>query len=250
MKEIVLMYHDVYNSSESESGFQFPTSFPYKVNAREFEKHVQYAYNYCKHHNLSLDSIKFSFDDGGESFLTIIAPILEKYGFKGIFCISTKLIGADKFLTKNQIKELHNRGHLIASHSHTHPKNMSVLSMQELLFEWQTSIKLLEEIIQEPITMASVPSGYSSATVIHSALLSGITTLYTSKPTTQITRYKDIDIIGRFVVHNNTSLDVVRTIISKSVYRTKHLLKWHIIGLAKKILGPYYNRIKDRCFKN
>lgn len=250
MKKIVLMYHDVYNSSVSESGFQFQTSFPYKVSAQEFEKHVQYAHNYCKLHNLSLDSINFSFDDGGESFLIVIAPILEKYGFKGIFCISTQLIGTDKFLTRDQIKELHNRGHVIASHSHTHPKNMSVLSMQELLTEWQLSKNILEEIIQKPITIASVPSGYSSANVIKSALSSGITTLYTSKPTSQITHYNDMDVVGRFVVHHNTMLDDVRKIISMPAYRTKQLLKWYVICLAKKIFGRYYNRIKARCFKH
>ena len=92
MRKIVLMYHDVYSDSETESGFQFPTSFPYKISAEKFESHVKLAHTYCKQNNLSLDSVEFTFDDGGVSFYTVIAPILEKYGFKGVFFILMTII--------------------------------------------------------------------------------------------------------------------------------------------------------------
>lgn len=249
MRQIVLMYHDVYSSSESESGFQFPTSFPYKTSADKFESHVKYAYNYCKENNLPTDSIEFTFDDGGESFHRVIAPILDKYGFKGIFFISTSYIGAEKFITKEQIKSLYQRGHIIASHSHSHPRNMTLLSEQEILKEWKESKSILEEIIQAPITTASVPSGYCSKSIIEAAKESGIKTLYTSKPTNRSLFSGDITIIGRYVVHCNTTLNIVIKIISNKWYRGWLLARWGILNLAKKILGANYNKIKKRILR-
>lgn len=155
---IRIMYHDVYRSIVQESGFQFSTSFPHKINATKFEEHVKFVLNYCKQNNLSQDNIEFTFDDGGESFHSVIAPILEKYGFRGIFFISTSYIGTDKFLTVEQVKALYQQGHIVASHSHTHPRNMTGLSVNELLKEWKTSVQILEEIIQAPVTIASIPS--------------------------------------------------------------------------------------------
>ena len=84
MKKIVLMYHDVYCIAETESGFQYPTSFLYKVGADQFESHVCFARDYCNLRGIPLNTIEFTFDDGGESFYRVIAPILEKYGFKDI----------------------------------------------------------------------------------------------------------------------------------------------------------------------
>ena len=168
MKKIVLMYHDVYCIAETESGFQYPTSFLYKVGADQFESHVCFARDYCNLRGIPLNTIEFTFDDGGESFYRVIAPILEKYGFKGVFFISTSFIDTEKFLTKEQVVSLHQRGHIIASHSHSHPRNMTKLSMSELLFEWKTSKEILENILHTPITIASIPSGYSSSNVVPS----------------------------------------------------------------------------------
>ena len=84
--------------------------------------------------------VLFTFDDGGISFLTIIAPILEKYNQKGIFFISTQYIDTPLFLTKKQIKELRERGHIIGSHSHSHPQNISELANSDLLEEYKNEI--------------------------------------------------------------------------------------------------------------
>lgn len=246
MSKIVLMYHDVYSDSETESGFQFPTSYPYKISADKFESHVKFAFNYCKQANLPLDCVEFTFDDGGESFHRVIAPILEKYGFKGIFFISTSYIGADKFLNKEQIKDLHQRGHTIAAHSHTHPRNMTLLSEQDLLYEWNTSVSILKDIIQSPIIVASIPSGFCSEMVVNTAIKSGIRVLYTSKPTDVVSMVGDVVLVGRYVVHCNTTLNIICKIISSRMYRMCLLLKWSLISIAKSLLGSHYNQIK-RC---
>ena len=64
--------------------------------------------------------VLFTFDDGGVSFVTKAAPILEKYGHKGVFFVSTKYIGTPGVLSAGQVKELELRGHVVGTHSHSH----------------------------------------------------------------------------------------------------------------------------------
>ena len=245
----MLMYPDVYSSTEKESGFQFPTSYPYKISVTKFEEQVRFAHNYCKQNNLSKDIIEFTFDDGGESFYRIAAPILEKYGFRGVFFISTSHIGTDKFLTAEQVKALHQQGHIVASHSHSHPRNMTELSVNDLLNEWRTSVQILEDIIRVPVMIASIPSGYNSKEVTDTAAQAGIKILYTSKPTIKSIHTIGIVLIGRYVIHSNTSIETFGKIISSANYRRKMLYRWKLINCAKKILGTRYNNIKNSLFR-
>ncbi|MBO5732291.1 MAG: polysaccharide deacetylase family protein [Alistipes sp.] len=249
MSKIVLMYHDVYRDSETESGFQFPTSYPYKVSAAEFEKHVRLAYDYCHEHGIAQSSVEFSFDDGGESFYSVAAPILEKYGFRGIFFISTSYLASDKFMTAEQVRELHERGHIIASHSHSHPRNMTRLGVEELRNEWCTSLRILSEIVGEPVRTASIPSGFNSKEVIATAKEAGITTLYTSAPSDRVRNYEGMTIIGRYVVLCNTSTSAVHSIISSRCRRLRLSLRAQLLALAKKVLGANYNRIKTKIVR-
>lgn len=244
MSKIVLMYHDVYKQTDAESGFFSHSSSLYKISAECFECQVRVVSYYCKQHNLPLDFVEFTFDDGGESFYTTIAPILEKYGFKGIFFVSTAYVDTEKFLTREQIKQLSQRGHIVASHSHTHPKNMTKLSMEDLLKEWTISKQILESIVQSPITIASIPSGYNSMDVTISAMKAGIRTLYTSKPTTKLARAIDITLVGRYAVHCNTKISTIYKILSNDLYRKILLLKYKLISFSKIVLGKYYEKVK------
>ena len=245
MKKIALMYHDVYRELDTESGLEILGANLYKINIAKFEEHVQLAHNYCTQKGIPKESIEFTFDDGGESFYSVIAPILEKYGFTGVFFISTAYIGSSKFLAIEQVKSLHDRGHVIASHSHSHPCNMTKLSVEELISEWETSIGILEQIIQEPVTVASIPSGFYSKKVVEAASIAGIKKLYTSKPTSKISIVKNITLIGRYVVHQNTTLSTINDIISNSWVRRGLFIRWMLVRMAKCLLGDNYIRFKD-----
>ena len=71
--------------------------------------------------------IALTFDDGFAHHLTLVAPLLEKYGYTGAFSIVTDSIGVrEGRLTWDEVRELKARGHDIFSHSCTHP-NLSKL---------------------------------------------------------------------------------------------------------------------------
>lgn len=237
---INLMYHDIVTNSDETSGFQNQSAFQYKVLDKDFEEQVR---------QLTENDVIFTFDDGGESFLTIAAPILEKYGHRGVFFITTQYLGNPGFLTERQVLELYSRGHVLGSHTHTHPVNISKESKKEIEDEWRTSIKILSEIIGQPVHVASIPNGNGSKMVYECARKAGITDIYTSIPTTTQIVSNGLTVWGRYVIHNNTSLTDVNRIVSDKRYRDKEYCKWFFLSLVKKSLGPFYKTIKKVIVK-
>lgn len=238
------MYHCVYKESTAESGFQNDSALTYKVREDKFEEHVKSISEYLEKNNLSKETVEFTFDDGGVSFYTIIAPILEKYGFKGVFFIATKYIDTPLFLTRAQVKELDEHGHIIASHSDSHPPRIDQLEYEDVKNEWEDSCNKLSGIIDHRVSIASVPNGNCSKKVSRAASDAGVTILYTSEPTTRTKEKYGVKHIGRYVVHSNTSTNVVLNIISKEKYRRKLSIRYGIIQFAHSLLGNNYNKVK------
>src|SRR5207253_6097141 len=99
-----------------------------------------------------------TFDDGGRSAATRIAPALEGRDWRGHFFITTNLIGEPEFVDREQVQTLSAAGHVVGSHSHTH-RNMTRLPEPALRDEWCRSRDILEQILQEPVTAVSIPTG-------------------------------------------------------------------------------------------
>ena len=234
---VVLMYHDIVTENDKSSGFQNKNAFQYKVEEAAFEEHVK---------ALQGKDVVFTFDDGGESFITKAAPILEKYGFKGVFFISTKYIGTPGFLTAGQVKELAERGHVVGSHSHTHPEIFTKLSSEEIKQEWQLSSQVLKDILGDGDHTASIPNGYASKEILDAAIQYGFNTIYTSQPTAKTKAYKNSRLIGRYVVLDGMSTqDVLRMVTSKGC-QMKMAAKWHLLNVVKKVLGESYDTVKAK----
>lgn len=243
------MYHDVYRGSTSESGFQNDTAIKYKVRASDFENQVATINDYLKSHNLPKDSVEFTFDDGGESFLTIIAPILEKYGFRGKFYISTGKIGTKGFLNEAQVKELHSKGHIVGSHSHSHPERMSAMSKDEIDHEWNQSQNILKEILGFSPKYASIPNGYQSKAILESMISSGITVIDTSATTTRQRRFKSALVRGRYAVTDDMTVSQLMKLLNSPAYRFKIAMRWYALSFAKKMLGNTYLSIRSKLVK-
>lgn len=240
------MYHDLYHRDKCESGFQNSTALKYKVSGEAFEAHVKAIAKYIESAHLQTDIVDFTFDDGGVSFLTIAAPILEKYGFKGKFYISTAYLGSKGFLSKEQVRELYQRGHYVGSHSHTHPERMCILTDEQIGKEWAVSQAILKEIIGCSPNLASIPNGYSSRRVIDCMLKSGIYLVDTSAITTQIKRYKSATIRGRYAITEETTVDNIIQLVSSPFYRFNKWVRYEILEIAKVVLGNSYLIIRKK----
>lgn len=242
------MYHDVFVHDTNESGFLRECDLPYKMKASAFEEQVKAISDYCETVGLPKDYVVFTFDDGGKSFHRVIAPILEKYDYKGLFFVTTKYVGTDTFLNENEILDLHKRGHIIGSHAHTHEHFYSLID-EQIEEEWKQSTEILSRILGKPVHYASIPNGDTSKRVLASAKKYGIKHIYTSEPTTMVEDWNGVEVIGRYVLLANSSKDYVMLIITSSKKRFVLLCKRIVLKVIKSILGNNYVKLKNRLFR-
>lgn len=244
-----LMYHDVFDVSNKESGINIDSNYPYKINKEAFEKQIQALSNYIKTNNIDKDYIRLSFDDGGVSFYNNIMPILEKYGFKGYFFIATNFIGQDGFLTENMIKEMHAHGHVIGGHSHTHRQRMHTLSFDELVIDWKQCIDTLDRITGCHTEVVSLPNGFGSNKVFCVLQSLGMKDVYTSEPCEKVKRKNMVNVYGRYGVRESMNVDDVLKIAFNK--RTKNIIKMRkgVLNIMKMIMGNSYITIREKLFK-
>ena len=254
---ITLLYHDVINGDDSDiSGFSGANPAEYKLTVDEFASHLQAINRALAGPVISPDDIGgqtfaippvlLSFDDGGVSAYEHIAPMLESYGWRGCFFITTDRVDTPAFVSHNQIKELHQRGHAIGSHSCSHPKKISECSKEDLLDEWQRSLAVLSEIIGERVTVASVPGGFYSRQIAETAAKSGIKTLFTSEPVQRIVYVDGCAVIGRFSVKRGMgSVVPVEFVQGNRTRRFRQYAYWNIKKAAKAATGPIYPWIRS-----
>jgi len=261
MKAVTLLYHDVIcNGDYTTSGFSGGDADFYKLDINEFQKHISTLVdkNKCKAEDLSrlLDTNRndnstafyVTFDDGGSSFLKPIADILEQNGWIGIFFISTDYIGTPGFMTKEEIQELHKRGHIIGSHSCSHPKRITDCTYDEMLMEWGESRSVLEEIIGTEVISASVPGGFLSSEIEKSAAESGYKALFTSEPQKSIYKVDDCLILGRYSLVQGMSADKAVALGKKSfsVEQLFQYLYWNFKKFLKTYFTGFYRALRLR----
>lgn len=249
MQSIALMYHDIIGLDTAISGFQNKTAHKYKVSAVEFENQVSRIRRYLDEHNIPDSQVIFTFDDGGTSFLSEAAPILEKFRFKGIFFIATGYIGTPGFLDADQIRELVRRGHAVGPHSHSHPERMSALNDDDINDEWSVSQMILNEVLGYRATVASIPNGYSSAAVEKAMASSGINEIYTSEASAKTRKKNAYSIKGRYAITADMTADDVIAIITSPLTRFKISFRNRVLSIAKWLLGDYYLAIRKKVIK-
>jgi len=262
---IVLEYHDVVPAAAfSSSGFSGPGADSYKLTTAAFDAHLAAIAATGTRAGVSGEEavasspagtsdgrarVLLTFDDGGRSALTEIAPRLESLGWRGHFFMTTSQIGATGFLTAGDLRELHARGHVVGSHSHSHPIRMSACSVDELRGEWKESVALHSDILRTPVRAASVPGGYFSQVVAETAADAGIRLLFTSEPTVRPMRVGSCTVLGRYTLRRDDPGAYAANLVAAS-HRAR-LRQWSIWN-AKKVLkalgGESYLRARARVF--
>ena len=243
MKKLVLMYHDVYVNSPHESGFDTNGANHYKISVKVFEEQLQVLSEMVSNQQLDKSKILLTFDDGGVSFYNVIRPLLDKYGYVGHFYISTNYIGTQGFLTEMQVKSLYEGGHIVGSHSSSHPSNLSALSDYDRIREWQESVEKLNAICGCNTKEISIPNGFFSKKDIELFKQVGISTVYTSL----IGENKTIDginVLGRIAVDAFTSIGTFKGMITGGWTFEKLVIRQAILQTIKYILGNRYIAFK------
>ena len=124
---------------------------------------------------------------------------------------------------------------------------MSHLSSAQLLEEWSRSVKVLSDILGEPVTSASVPRGFYSQRVAEAASLAGIRVLFTSEPTTRIQDVHGCLVLGRFTIFHGMPPAVSADLVSsRSGKRRQQWLYWNFKKILKSLGGELYLRARER----
>lgn len=246
MRAVSLLFHDVYASDPGESGFRSPAADRYKLTVPDFEAQLDGLESLRIPNADSTLPAVITVDDGGVSYYTVIAERLEAMGLRGHCFVTTDFIGQRGFLTPEQMRELDARGHVIGTHSASHPQRFSALTTAEMRGEWSTSRDRLEDILGHAVTVGSVPGGYFSDAVGESAADCGLETLFTSEPTTKPSTLGDCTCIGRFTIRRGHAPDMARRFVAAAPWsRCGAWVGWNAKAIVKPVLGASYARLAD-----
>ncbi len=189
--------------------------------------------------------VLLTIDDGTIGAYTHVAAELEKMDWPGHFFVTTDWIGQMGFVSRREIRELHERGHVIGSHSCTHPHRMSHLPYSTILREWSRSCAMLSDILGEQVKIGSVPDGYYTAVVAQAAAAAGIEILFTSEPTIAVWEVDGCLVFGRYSVRHSTPALVVAAIAAGAPWpRWRQAASWSVKKIAKRIGGAGYLKLR------
>jgi len=102
--------------------------------------------------------VMITFDDAHATQFSIAAPVLQEFGYKGVFFIMTVVIGKPGYLTTAQIKSLADSGHIIGCHTWDHPHLKGEVPI-DLKRQLIAPRKQLEKITGKPVYYFAYPFG-------------------------------------------------------------------------------------------
>ncbi len=239
-RAVTLLYHDVTAPGAfGTSGFGDALADTYKLTAADFAAHLD-AVAAVRPDAPALVAggawaaaaggapWLISFDDGGSSALAPTADLLEARGWRGHFFVSTGFTGARGFLSAAEVRELDARGHVVGSHTVTHPARMADLTEAALRREWRDSRLALEDLLGRPVTVASVPGGLYAPHVARAAAAEGIRVLFNSEPTTRVRPAEGCVLVGRYCFKTTSrAAEAARLAAGDPLLRAAHWAAWN-----------------------
>jgi peptidoglycan/xylan/chitin deacetylase (PgdA/CDA1 family) len=249
MRASTLMYHGLAAEGGPHDGFPGPGASAYSVAPARFAEHLERIVAATGRPPECVDALRpgawmLTFDDGAASAMEA-AEQLARRSWRGHFFIATDLVGSQGFLGWDHVRELARAGHVIGSHSCSHPDRMADCSWDELLDEWSRSAAVLAEALGRTVSTASVPGGLYSPSVGRAAAAAGFTTLFTSLPSRRVGSIDGCRLIGRYAIRRDTSADeAAAAAAGRAVPWARQRTAWELRGAAKRIAGERYEGVR------
>ncbi|MGZ5321679.1 MAG: polysaccharide deacetylase family protein [Solirubrobacterales bacterium] len=127
--------------------------------------------------------VRITFDDGNASDVEQALPGLRQRGLTATFFIVAGRLGDPGFLDERGVRALAAAGMGIGSHGMRH-RSWRQLDKRALEEEHATAKRLLEEVVDRPVTEAACPFGSYDRGVLRSLRRHGYRRAYTSDPGT------------------------------------------------------------------
>ena len=263
MNAVTLLYHDVIGEGADwdSSGRPGAASATFKLAERDFDAHLDALRRTLRGPPRLVTvaatdrppgerHVMLTFDDGGESARSLIADRLEALGWRGHFMVASDYVGRRGYLGASCIRDLRSRGHVIGTHSASHPTRMSALSRRQLGEEWRRSAGRLTEILGEAVEVGSVPGGYYSREVAETAAGAGVRFLFTSEPTTRCKRVRGCLVLGRFSLRRDSGPAMASGLARARLWlRVRESAFWLAKKAAKTVGGASYLRVRTALLR-
>jgi peptidoglycan/xylan/chitin deacetylase (PgdA/CDA1 family) len=248
---VYLMYHEIELPGRpmchSEPGYQ-----RYVVRKADFEAQMRLlkSEGWCGQcvsdalANPRLPGVAITIDDGCETDLLIVAPLLRELGYGATFYITVGFLGRPGYLSRAQLRELADLEFEIGSHSMTHAY-LPDLAPEQLAREISDSRTELSQITGRSIDHFSCPGGRWNPQVMAAARQAGYRSVATSRAVTNPAP-TELSTLGRLAIMRETELEAFRCVV-----RGQGLWKIRLGDSArsamKRILGnSLYDRVRDQ----
>ena len=258
MRALSLEYHDVVAAGDFDaSGFPGAGPASYKLALPEFERHLDaIAASVQQPPSRANDWLQrggnqrplfLTFDDGGVGAYSWIADALERRGWRGHFFMTGERIGTRTFLNRSQLRELRDRGHIIGTHSYSHPARMGGCTPDRIRDEWERSIEVIADVLGERVLTGSVPGGFYTKVVGEKAAAAGLKLLFTSAPTTKCWDVDGCRVVGRYTLRRWSTPATAAALARGSLApRSTQWAIYSALNLVRSLAGDHYTRIRQQ----
>jgi peptidoglycan/xylan/chitin deacetylase (PgdA/CDA1 family) len=173
-------------------------------------------------------------DDGSETDLLGVAPLLSEAGFNATFYVVVGWLGKSGYLSASQLRELSSLGFEIGCHSMSHPF-LTSLDDAALNVEVAQAKVILEDICGTRVDHFSCPGGFWSPRVAHCAKLAGYHSVATSRPGVNTARTNSFCLARVSVMRGVSTKEFERLPHARGLFarRAKH----RILSIPKALLG-------------
>jgi len=257
MKSPVFMYHALAIDGIAPK----KADLHYSISFDTFKKQVEI----CKNNDFKISSLLgflkdpnqyinhkfcfFTFDDGHISNYQA-AVLLAENGFSADFFVNTSMLDKPHFLSREQLKNMHNMGMSIQTHGHEH-KYFSELLPLELTEQFSSSRESIKSLIGADVSIFAPPGGRINREVVQAAKNAGIILISTSRPGLFTVTGNRYDVPRLPILHSTDSKKFLQLLTNSNHVILKLRLKHFVAKLLKRMLGNHaYEKFRLVVLKN
>ncbi|MGC1651169.1 MAG: polysaccharide deacetylase family protein [Candidatus Sulfotelmatobacter sp.] len=191
--------------------------------------------------------VAITFDDGCETDLIAVAPILSEAGFHATFYVTAGFLDRPGHMSAAQLRALSVSGFEIGCHSMTHAY-LNDLGPRELQVEIVAARSRLEDLIGRRVEHFSCPGGRYDERALAMTKQAGYRSVANSHPHAN-SASTDPFHLGRVVIMRETDNSAFsRVCCGNGLWKAQ--VGESVRGVARKILGnPLYDRVRRRLLR-
>ena len=189
--------------------------------------------------------VMLTFDDGWRNQYTYAAPLLDKYGYKGVFFINPQSIGTyPAYMTRAMIESLDTRGHDIESHTWQHlrltrKRDVSAATFQKRMKrQFTLSDAWIKSVTGKKPVALCYPFGFYDTETVAFAGANGYKLAFTVDEGIADARPWDAMVMKRFTMQRVYSLATFKSLLNAAPLQVRDIQPGpgsRVVGLATTI---------------